>query len=126
MIVAIYELGSGLIKRRVTTVPDHVALQIHEGEEFYLNCPEDATHITDNAPVTIAPPPPTRDELLVGIRSKRAALLAACDWTQITDSPLDTDQRAAWATYRQALRDFPATCDPANPVWPDNPEVINV
>ena len=31
--------------------------------------------------------------------------LAATDWTQLSDSPLDKE---AWAAYRQALRDLPA------------------
>jgi hypothetical protein len=45
-----------------------------------------------------------------------------CDWTQSTDSPLNANTRAAWATYRQALRDvpeqagFPETID-----WPVAP-----
>jgi len=31
--------------------------------------------------------------------------LAQSDWTQLPDAPVD---KAAWATYRQALRDLPA------------------
>jgi len=30
-------------------------------------------------------------------------------------------KRAAWAKYRQALRDIPATVDPMSPEWPDPP-----
>lgn len=37
-------------------------------------------------------------------RQKRNALLALSDWTQLNDAPVD---RAAWANYRQALRDLP-------------------
>ena len=43
------------------------------------------------------------------MRLRRDALLAASDWTQVADAPVD---RAAWAAYRQALRDFPATWEP--------------
>ena len=43
------------------------------------------------------------------MRHQRDRLLAACDWTQHVDAPVD---RAAWAAYRQALRDFPATWEP--------------
>jgi hypothetical protein len=39
------------------------------------------------------------------IKLWRNAELARTDWTQIADSPAD---KAAWATYRQALRDLPA------------------
>jgi hypothetical protein len=38
------------------------------------------------------------------IRLWRNAELARTDWTQIADS---TANKAAWATYRQALRDLP-------------------
>lgn len=41
------------------------------------------------------------------VRRQRDALLRACDWTQMPDVPLDAEARAAWATYRQALRDLP-------------------
>lgn len=39
------------------------------------------------------------------VRVVRNAELAATDWTQVADSQAD---KAAWATYRQALRDLPA------------------
>jgi len=53
------------------------------------------------------------------LRSQRDELLAQSDWTQVADAPVDA---AAWATYRQALRDLPAnTVDPRNPTWPTKP-----
>ena len=55
----------------------------------------------------------TRDEYLMErMRLHRDRLLKESDWTQVADSPVD---REAWATYRQALRDFPAT-------WTAGPE----
>jgi hypothetical protein len=53
------------------------------------------------------------------VRAERNSKLAASDWTQLADSTAD---KAAWATYRQALRDitaqagFPWTID-----WPVQP-----
>ena len=53
------------------------------------------------------------------LRLQRNELLAQSDWTQVADAPVDA---AAWATYRQALRDLPAnTTDPRNPTWPTKP-----
>mgnify|MGYP003343119464 CR=1 FL=1 len=58
-------------------------------------------------------------EQATSIRTQRTQKLADCDWTQIADSTAD---KAAWATYRQALRDitaqpgFPWTID-----WPVAP-----
>lgn len=40
------------------------------------------------------------------MRKVRDSMLKESDWTQVADAPVD---REAWATYRQALRDFPAT-----------------
>ena len=51
------------------------------------------------------------DELyLARLRYWRDGELSRTDWTQVADAPVD---QAAWATYRQALRDLPAsTADP--------------
>jgi len=47
------------------------------------------------------------------MRRLRDELLASSDWTQLPDAPVNTE---AWATYRQALRDAPATWTPG-PTW---------
>jgi hypothetical protein len=46
------------------------------------------------------------------MRAVRNSLLKDSDWTQLPDATCD---REAWATYRQALRDFPAS-------WTEGPE----
>lgn len=54
------------------------------------------------------------------VRDDRKRRLADCDWTQLADSPVD---KAAWATYRQALRDVPAQAGfPWTINWPTQPE----
>jgi len=50
------------------------------------------------------------------IRTERNGLLADCDWTQLPDAPVDA---AAWATYRQTLRDITSQANPFNIVWPE-------
>ncbi len=53
------------------------------------------------------------------VRAARDAKLAECDWTQVADAPVD---KAAWATYRQALRDVTAQEGfPWTITWPDAP-----
>jgi hypothetical protein len=58
-------------------------------------------------------------EQATSVRQQRTDKLKDSDWTQVADSTAD---KAAWATYRQALRDitsqagFPWTID-----WPTNP-----
>lgn len=56
----------------------------------------------------------------VDVKALRNRLLMASDWTQLPDVPLAT--KAAWATYRQALRDI--TVQPGYPmavIWPEVP-----
>lgn len=56
------------------------------------------------------------------IRRERDQKLYLCDWTQLPDANVDS---AAWATYRQQLRDFPATITTETTleelVWPTAP-----
>ena len=53
------------------------------------------------------------------IRQQRDALLVSSDWTQVLDAPVD---QAAWATYRQALRDITTqTGFPQVVEWPISP-----
>ena len=53
------------------------------------------------------------------IRSKRNSLLSQSDWTQLEDS---RENKEAWATYRQELRDIPQTFStPETVVWPSKP-----
>ncbi len=50
-------------------------------------------------------PDATNEHKWEQIKFWRNSKLAQCDWTQLPDAPVD---KAAWATYRQALRDLPA------------------
>jgi hypothetical protein len=53
------------------------------------------------------------------IRTQRTQLLSKCDWTQLSDAPVD---KAAWAAYRQSLRDITDQSGfPWNVNWPTQP-----
>lgn len=57
------------------------------------------------------------------LRLKRDALLAASDWSQLSDAPISAEKKQAYQTYRQALRDLPSnTQDLENPIWPQEPQ----
>ena len=59
------------------------------------------------------------DRAAAEIRTERDAKLTESDWTQVADAPVD---QAAWATYRQELRDVPAqTGFPNEVTWPVAP-----
>lgn len=60
------------------------------------------------------------DQQAAAVRTDRNSRLAACDWTQVADAPVD---KAVWATYRQELRDI--TSQPGFPweiTWPVAPQ----
>ena len=59
------------------------------------------------------------DAQWTAIRAERNKKLADCDWTQLPDAPVDA---AAWAAYRQELRDITNQNDPFNLIWPQEPQ----
>lgn len=63
------------------------------------------------------------DEVYIArLRHWRNQKLAATDWTQLSDAVCD---KAAWATYRQALRDMPASnSDPKKVIFPNEPNQL--
>jgi len=65
-----------------------------------------------------------KDSAMANIRGQRNQLLKECDWTQIADCTIP--KKAEWATYRQTLRDFPATVSDARATvtWPHNPDWV--
>ena len=77
---AIYIVSTGKIVRRMCSSPSDVTIQCQEGEEYYLNCPLDATHIINNEPVIIVPEvvPPT----LAESKAAKLAELASARYTE--------------------------------------------
>lgn len=74
-------------------------------EREWIQCPDRAGIDWDYVDEQFVEPPqnaPVVDPSFE--RMRRNGLLAASDWTQLADAPVD---RAAWAVYRQALRDVP-------------------
>lgn len=69
--------------------------------------------------------PRTVDEAWIVLRRERNKRLMACDWTQLSDSPLSDTEKLIWRLYRQALRDMPLDCvNPFEPNWPTTPQPI--
>jgi len=55
------------------------------------------------------------------LRAERNDKLAKTDIYMISDYPITTEQKTAWQTYRQQLRDMDFS-DPQNITWPTKPE----
>lgn len=48
----------------------------------------------------------SQEDLMNEVRLMRNRMISSTDWTQLSDSPLSTDMKNAWAGYRQELRDL--------------------
>lgn len=68
-----------------------------------------------------------KEKFMTLLRAQRTQRLADSDYTQLADiqSTMDDTTKAKWATYRQALRDFPAkysdndVLNVENVIWPE-------
>lgn len=81
-----------------------------------INCT--TGEVRDETPEEIAAARPTPEQAWANIRARRDMLLLSCDWTQLPDVPVDS---AAWAVYRQALRDITNRPDAFAIIWPVAP-----
>lgn len=76
-------------------------------------------------PAPIEPPPApeqTQEEKEQTARNERNMKLTFTDWTQLPDAPLTAETKAAWAAYRQALRDVPEQAGFPDVIeWPEQP-----
>lgn len=102
------------------SLPEHLvlsefiipALTTNTGEQL-INVPADET-ILQNLGFTQAEAlqkiKDARQSLyLVKLKAKRNKLLFESDWSVVADSPMTIAEQTRWKTYRQALRDLPAT-----------------
>ena len=119
----IYNTETGDIKRFLSCEEADLAQNVEEGEGSLVS-QEDLAYkrVVNGVLVDISVEERETLELssaLIDLRSARRHLLKQSDWTQVPDAPVDS---AAWAVYRQQLRDLPAnTTDPRTVVWPEPP-----
>ena len=117
----IYNLETGEIEHSTTTVAEinEVGLLDEQGiiEGDYQ--PNEYKIVNGEAVIRT-------DNVLEILRNKRNELLKQSDWTQVNDSPLSDSKKQKWATYRQSLRDLPATYQSVNNIadviFPSMPE----
>ena len=119
---SIYDTSTGIIHTQGQTSADSVDdILLNSGDSIIEGAFDRATQkIVDGAAVSYTP------DFWPKVRRDRDFLLTECDWTQSPDSPLTTEKKTEWATYRQALRDVPATnssvTDIDSVVWPTKPQ----
>ena len=91
-----------------------IARPFQESEVVAFTSEEETARDAEEAAVAAAEPA----RKWAAIRAERDALLAACDWMANSDVTMSD----AWTTYRQALRNLPASqSDPDDIVFPEEP-----
>lgn len=81
------------------------------------------THYFDITDNTVKIINKSDEDIWFEIRNKRNTLLRKSDWTQMNDSPLNTEKKNEWLNYRNNLRNLPQTfINPDEVIWPDVPE----
>ncbi len=117
--------GKIVISRRMSD--DNVTKRLAEHtDQSYINayCLDPDNYKVDLETLSIVENVQTRDYTF-WLRQRRNARLIECDWTVVADSPLSDSKKAEWQTYRQALRDLPASysnlSDKNNVTWPNKP-----
>jgi len=135
MIYTIYTIQTGQIVGVVQS--NNIEVQLSSGQAYLEGSYNDTQFYVENGlPVAIPQQPndfsvfdyATKSwvadpSLAIAYNSQqRLDLLYLSDWTQIPNNPLTTEQQAAWATYRQELRDIPQQSGyPFNVIWPVPP-----
>lgn len=102
--------SEGNILRTGSCQDGDVSLQAGSGEFVMEGTADDATQMIVNDEVVSKPEPTNAEKnaaALEELRVKRDSALQWCDWTQVPDSPLSSEQRSEWQMYRQQLRDLP-------------------
>jgi hypothetical protein len=131
----IYSQSTGQILKIVVT--DDIQSQLQSGESYIEGSIDDSAYYIENDAAVAIPAKPDQYSVfdfttkqwlqqenlaIADVLPKRQRLLYSSDWTQIPNGPLTTGQQAAWATYRQQLRDIPTQSGyPFNVIWPTPP-----
>ena len=119
----IYEVSSGNIRNCFKGVERNLSLNVPEGHDYIISEEDVENKIVVDGVLTSVPSEVIEQKEIsrawYNLRKERNYLLRDSDWTQVPDAPVNA---AAWAVYRQQLRDLPAnTTDPRNVVWPEPP-----
>lgn len=134
----IYSTVSGRISRTVETDFD-ISIQLGSDENYLNgNYSGSSNYVNSEGQITAMPESPgefyvfsydtkqwepDQSKAISSVQIKRQRLLYSSDWTQLPNGPLTAAQQAAWANYRQRLRDVTAQSGyPFNVLWPIPPQ----
>ena len=110
--ITIYNKKTGVISRNVYGA-ENVTNNVQKGEDYIEgNFSTDLYIVVDGKVEEKSLEILTeqnKKQALIDLRNYRGAMLDSSDWTQTIDSPLSDTKKLEWQTYRQELRDLPAT-----------------
>ena len=121
MLYTIYKKSTGLICGTGSSPVDNLSdIAINNDEGIVEgNYDQKKYKIVSGSAVTFVP------SLFPALRRKRNFLLQESDWTQLPDCGLSNSKKTEWQTYRQNLRDLPASYNEGdlleNVVYPTDP-----
>ena len=123
-----YETATGkIVICRKMNDDDVAQRQAINTDQSYINvyCPNADDYKVNLDTLQLEMIPKTYD-YQAWMRQRRNLMLKDCDWTQGADSPLNDSKKTEWQTYRQALRDIPASysniTSKEDVTWPTKPE----
>lgn len=141
---SIYSLATGLFTGRTISVPGHALdVNVPEGCSVMLDHYDKLSQRVDTETgqvIDYVPTPPSNNhqwneqtrrwdyietdaDIAVRVRRHRDKLLADCDWVSIRAAEKSQAIDAAWASYREALRDISKQSGfPRAVTWPTKPE----
>lgn len=121
--VTIYSKSTGEILRSFSGNQDLIDINVGDGEAYIDGVyTKDSKKVSNGVMAQFSEEETdarNTSEAWQRLKTNRDLKLQSSDWTQVPDAPVD---QAAWAVYRQELRDLPAnTEDPSEVVWPKPP-----
>ena len=111
------KINDEMLATRLATYTHQASLNGYTDDIQNKKVDLDTLTVVDNVPV---------EDLIAWMRERSRLLLIESDWTVGADSPLSDSKKTEWQTYRQALRDIPASysslSDKDSVTWPTKPE----
>lgn len=118
----IYNPDNGQILRVLRCNPEFLEINISENEKYIEGYFKPSDYIIENEKAVEKAE--NTDDIKLKNLTRRHSLLKASDWTQLPDSPLSSDKKTEYQTYRQALRDITTHSNwpnLENSDWPTKP-----
>ena len=123
-----YETATGriVICRKMSDSAVAKRQAVHTDQSYInIHCADPSNYRVDLETLTLVESPKVFD-YQAWMRQRRNLMLQECDWTVGADSPLSSSKKTEWQTYRQALRDIPAShtdiTSRQDVSWPTKPE----